>query len=91
MNVRDGETMVLAGLISSERSKDVDKVPGAGDLPILGELFKSRRFRDRESELVVFVTPRLIGPSSEENQKMLQHFDGLMKTSSDDLRFNIMD
>ena len=91
MNVRDGETMVLAGLISSERSKDVDKVPGVGDLPILGELFKSRRFRDRESELVVFVTPRLVSPSSDENRQLVERFDGLMKTSSEQLRFSILD
>lgn len=91
MNVKDGETMVLAGLISSERSKDVEKVPGVGDLPILGELFKSRRFRDRESELVVFVTPRLVGPSSEENQRIIGRFGEMMQTSSEELRFNIMD
>lgn len=91
MNVRDGETMVLAGLISSERSKDVDKVPGVGSVPIIGELFKSRRFRNRESELVVFVTPHLVSPASEENKKMLRRFEGMMKTSTDQLRFHLMD
>lgn len=91
MNVRDGETMVLAGLISSERSKDIEKVPGVGNLPIIGELFKSRRFRDRETELVVFVTPRLVSPASQENTQLIGRASELLQTTSEDLRFNIMD
>lgn len=91
MNVHDGETMVLAGLISSERSKDIEKVPGVGNLPIIGELFKSRRFRNRETELVVFVTPRLVGPASEENKAWLDRARELTKTSSENLRFHLLD
>ncbi len=91
MNVRDGETMVLAGLMSSETSKNVDKVPGVGHLPIIGELFKSRQFRNRETELVVFVTPHLVKSQSAEDQAEVQHVDQLMRTTSDQLRFNIMD
>jgi pilus assembly protein CpaC len=59
-NVGSGETIVLSGLISRETSTDVDKVPLLGDLPILGALFRSKRFQNKETELVVFVTPTVV-------------------------------
>lgn len=59
-NVNSGETIVLSGLLSRETSTDVDKVPFLGDLPILGALFRSKRFQNKETELVVFVTPTVV-------------------------------
>ena len=59
-NVVSGETIVLSGLLSRETSTDVDKVPVLGDLPILGALFRSTRFQNKETELVVFVTPTVV-------------------------------
>lgn len=59
-NVQAGETLVLSGLISRRNSTSVDKVPGLGDLPILGALFRSKRFQNDETELVVFVTPSIV-------------------------------
>ena len=59
-NVNSGETIVLSGLLSRETSTDVDKVPVLGDLPILGALFRSTRFQNKETELVVFVTPTVV-------------------------------
>ncbi|MFK8017153.1 MAG: type II and III secretion system protein family protein [Gammaproteobacteria bacterium] len=91
MNVRDGETMVLSGLLSSDRGKDVTKVPGLGNIPILGELFKSREFRDDETELVVFVTPSLIDPSSKINRDMLDRAQQLKDSSDESLRFSLKD
>jgi pilus assembly protein CpaC len=63
-NVRSGETIVLSGLIQRDTSNTVDKVPGLGDIPIIGALFRSKRFQNKETELVVFVTPTVIDPSS---------------------------
>ncbi len=63
-NVRPGETIVLSGLIQREQSSTVDKVPGLGDMPVLGALFRSKRFQNRETELVVFVTPVVVDPRS---------------------------
>lgn len=60
VNLRENETLVIAGLLSEETSRNVDRVPALGDLPVLGRLFRSRLFRDRQTELVVFVTPRLV-------------------------------
>jgi pilus assembly protein CpaC len=64
-NVQTGETMVLAGLLQRNVSNDVDKVPLLGDIPILGALFRSKRFQDKETELVIFVTPSVVNSQSE--------------------------
>jgi pilus assembly protein CpaC len=63
-NTRDGETMVLAGLLQRNISNDVDKVPFLGSLPVLGPLFRSKRYQNRETELVVFVTPTVVDSRS---------------------------
>src|SRR5690625_3360757 len=59
-NIHSGQTLVLAGFISRELSEQVDAVPGLSQLPILGALFKSRRFINNETALTFFVTPTLI-------------------------------
>jgi pilus assembly protein CpaC len=60
VNLREHETLVIAGLLSEETSRSIDRLPAVGELPVLGRLFRSRMFRDRQTELVVFVTPRLV-------------------------------
>lgn len=60
-NVQSGQTLVLAGFLSRDRSRNTDKVPGLGDIPILGHLFSSTRFQRNETELAIFVTPVLVG------------------------------
>lgn len=63
-NVRNGETIVLSGLIQRENSTNVDKVPFLGDVPVLGALFKSKKFQNKETELVIFVTPTVVDSRS---------------------------
>ncbi|MBK4733734.1 pilus assembly protein N-terminal domain-containing protein [Noviherbaspirillum pedocola] len=65
-NVKSGETIVLGGLLSRETSTDIDKVPLLGDLPVLGPLFRSKRFQNKETELVVFVTPTVVDSQTPE-------------------------
>jgi len=65
VNVRSGETIVISGLLSSESSSDVDRVPGIGRLPIIGAFFRSTNRRDTVTELVIFVTPEVIDPADE--------------------------
>lgn len=67
MNVKENETLVISGLLSNETSKDVDKVAGLGELPVLGALFRSTRFRNKQTELVIFVTPKIMTAGSPEN------------------------
>ena len=60
VNLRENETLVIAGLMTEEGARNMDRVAGASELPVLGGLFRSRQFRDRQTELVVFVTPRFV-------------------------------
>lgn len=59
MSVKQGETIVISGLVNQEQSDDADKLPLLGNIPILGYLFKSKRFQSKKTELVVFVTPSI--------------------------------
>jgi len=58
-----GESFALAGLLQHNTEQDVSKVPWIGDIPILGAVFRSDRFRRSETDLVVIVTPYLVQPS----------------------------
>jgi len=60
VNLRENETLVIAGLLTEEGARNMDRVAGAAELPVLGSLFRSRQFRDRQTELVVFITPRFV-------------------------------
>ena len=57
LSLEMGQTVVLSGLVHSEDAQNIQKVPLLGDIPIFGELFKSRSFQKRETELVIFLTP----------------------------------
>ena len=62
LELRDGQTFALAGLIQNDFRDTVNKVPLLGSIPILGALFRSQNFERRETELVILVTPRLVRP-----------------------------
>jgi pilus assembly protein CpaC len=57
-----GQSFMIAGLLSNNSQNTIQKLPGAGDLPILGSLFRSTSFRRGETELVIVVTPYLVNP-----------------------------
>jgi len=58
--MKDGETMVIAGLIGSEESKTINKVPFFSELPLIGSLFKSVHNSKSETEVVIFLTARIV-------------------------------
>jgi pilus assembly protein CpaC len=62
VNLVAGETLILAELVTRKDAKTVERVPGLGSIPILGELFKSRSFQDDQTRFFVFVTPRIMKP-----------------------------
>lgn len=64
VELRDGQSFAIAGLMSNIAQQDVMKVPGLGDVPIIGALFRSKADRAERTELMVLVTPRLIRPLS---------------------------
>ncbi|MGH7806303.1 MAG: hypothetical protein ACREQJ_18285, partial [Candidatus Binatia bacterium] len=62
VEVKDGETLVIGGLLDHRTVEDLTKFPFLGDVPVLGTLFRSTKFRNQETELVFLVTPRVVRP-----------------------------
>jgi type IV pilus assembly protein PilQ len=58
--MKDGDTLVIGGLISSSDAKSLNKVPFLGDLPILGQLFRSLSSSKNETEVVIFLKARIM-------------------------------
>ena len=58
--VNDGQTVVLGGILETERRDNVSKVPYLGDIPGLGVLFRSKSRTDNKDELLIFVTPKIL-------------------------------
>ncbi len=59
-----GESFAIAGLLQNNSEQDISKIPGLGDVPILGALFRSDRWQRQETELVIIVTPYLVRPTN---------------------------
>lgn len=65
-----GQSVMLAGLLSNKSQNSITKLPGVGDIPVLGSLFKSNAFRRGETELVIVVTPYLVKPVNDGDIKL---------------------
>jgi pilus assembly protein CpaC len=63
--LRDGQSFVIAGLMDNRVTNIVNKVPGLGDIPILGNLFKSKSFQKSNAELMVLCTARRVSPATQ--------------------------
>ena len=63
LQLRDGQSFVIAGLMDNRVTREMSKIPGLGDIPIIGNLFKSKSTRKTNTELMVLVTARMINPS----------------------------
>jgi pilus assembly protein CpaC len=66
----NGQTIGIAGLIKDDMRELVDKLPGLGDVPIFGALFRSQEFQSGQTELVIFVTPHLARPIDSEKIRL---------------------
>ena len=84
INVQNNDTIVISGLASMLESEQTTKVPVLGDIPILGALFRSKEKIRQETEVVIFVTPRLVKPEDGENQKLLNYGMELRDYFADD-------
>jgi Skp family chaperone for outer membrane proteins len=60
VELQDGQTFAIAGLMNNTLNSTIQKIPGIGDIPVLGLLFKSRAYQKNETELVVMITPTII-------------------------------
>ena len=91
VNLDFGQTVALAGLIEARNSKNTNKVPFFGHIPILGELFKSRNFKNSLSEFVVFLTPILANGNDAYHTKQKQMMDGKWEQKGKDVQYKVMD
>ncbi|MCG3173016.1 MAG: hypothetical protein GMKNLPBB_01192 [Myxococcota bacterium] len=89
--VRSGETVALSGLFEWSEGKDVTKFPGLGHIPILGEFFRQRTFTDRKTDLLVFVTPRVVSAASPQIQNLVKEGQDRYKEAESELLYGILD
>jgi pilus assembly protein CpaC len=91
LNVKDGQTIAISGLVNAQAARNLNKFPILGDIPILGELFKSHAFRAKRTDLVIFVTPHIVNASSPLNKAALHKSDKLLLQFKNSLGQGIVD
>lgn len=72
--VKDGATIIIAGLIKDEKIKTVNKIPILGDIPLLGNVFKKTDDEVKKKELVIFLTPHILTPNLSETKESAMEF-----------------
>ncbi|MFN2598035.1 MAG: type II and III secretion system protein family protein [Pyrinomonadaceae bacterium] len=81
LELRDGQSFALAGLLDNTENRSLSKVPIAGDIPVIGALFKSKSYMKQETELVFIMTAQLVKPVSPDDLPRLRGLDGLQNGS----------
>lgn len=76
LQLKDGETQILAGLIDNEDRATANKVPGLGQLPVLGHLFSSHGDNNTKTEIVLSITPHIIGKSHIPDARETEYWSG---------------
>jgi len=64
VELRDGQSFAIAGLLQSRNREDISQLPWIGSVPVLGALFRSSSYQQQETDLVIIVTPRLVAPAA---------------------------
>lgn len=83
LRLKDGETQILAGLISDDERKSAAKVPGLGEIPVLGRLFTSNADSRSKTEIVLAITPRILGNISRPEAEIAEYWSGTETGISD--------
>ena len=83
IELRDGQSFAIAGLLQSRNERDVSQLPWIGSVPVLGALFRSAAYQQEETDLVVIVTPHLVAPSVP-GQRLASPLDNYMPTNDVD-------
>ncbi|HEY2974944.1 MAG TPA: type II and III secretion system protein family protein [Pyrinomonadaceae bacterium] len=81
IELRDGQSFALAGLLDNSETQSLSKVPGLGDIPILGNLFRSKQFQKNESELMFIVTAQMVKPVNRDDLPPIPNVETLKKGS----------
>ncbi len=84
LRLRDGETQILAGLINDEDRNTANKVPGMGDLPLIGRLFSSHRDNGTKTEIVLSITPRVVSSHRLPDAREVEYWSGTEATLRSD-------
>lgn len=87
IEVRDGQSFAMAGLLQTSHTKNQEQLPWLGQLPVIGALFRSSGFQEQETDLVIIVTPRLVKPAKP-GQPLRTPLDGTKP--SNDVEFFLM-
>jgi pilus assembly protein CpaC len=70
VRLKDNQTLILAGLLQHNKTQTIDKVPYLGDIPWAGALFRTTNYQDTKTELVMSVTPQIVGALRSGDQVM---------------------
>jgi pilus assembly protein CpaC len=81
VELRDGQSFALAGLLDNNETQTFSKVPGIGDIPLLGNLFKSKSFQKQETELMFIITAQVVKPMNPDDLPQMRGLDGIKKES----------
>ena len=81
VELRDGQSFALAGLLENSESRTLSKTPVVGDIPVLGALFKSKAYQKQETELIFIMTAQLVKPVSQDDLPNMRGVDGLRNAS----------
>jgi general secretion pathway protein D len=89
LRLKDGETQILAGLISDEERKNATKLPALGDIPILGRLFSDHKDEKKKTEIVLAITPHILGNISRPNAEVSEYWSGTENGITDRPQINV--
>jgi pilus assembly protein CpaC len=81
VELRDGQSFALAGLLDNSETQSISKIPGIGDIPILGNLFKSKSFQKNETELMFIVTAQMVKPVNRDDLPQMPNVESLKSGS----------
>jgi len=87
VELRDGQSFALAGLLQTRNRQDVSQVPWIGSVPVLGALFRSSSYQQQETDLVIIVTPRLVAPAAP-GQKLASPLESRLPANDVDFFLN---
>lgn len=81
IELRDGQSFALAGLLDNSETRSLSRIPIVSDIPVIGNLFKSKSFQKNETELMFIVTAQLVKPVNRDDLPLMHGVDGLKKGS----------
>jgi len=81
VELRDGQSFALAGLLDNSETKTLSRIPIVSDIPVIGALFKSKSFEKKETELMFFVTAHMVKPVNSDDLPNMRGIDGLKNGS----------